>query len=64
MDVIWQNLEQRQWEYADEINHQKANLQNMCVQVQRDADQVVAKESALEVRQVAFEERNERIQMF
>ena len=59
-----QNLERRWREYADEINCQSVDVQNMHAEVQRDADRVAARESALEVRREASEERKERMRRF
>ena len=64
LDEMHQNLEQRRREDADEINRERSNLQNMRVEVQRDADPLAANDSNLEVRQAAFEERKERLQRF
>lgn len=54
-----QDLEQRRQEDANEISCQRANLHNLRIKVQRDADPVAAEESALEVRQAASEKRKE-----
>ena len=59
-----QNLEQCRREDADEINRERSDLQNMRVEVQRDADPVAANDSNLEVRQAVFEESKERLQRF
>lgn len=64
MDEMHQNLEQRRREDYDEINGQRADLQNMRFEVQRDAGRVAANKSDLEVRQAAFEKRKERLQWF
>ena len=64
LDEMRQNLEQCQREEIDKINCQRADLQNICVKVQSDAYQMAAKESALEVRWAAFQERKERLHRF
>lgn len=38
LDEMHQNLAQSGWEDADKINRQRADLQNMRVEVPRDAD--------------------------
>lgn len=64
LDEMLQKLEQRRQEDANKISCQRVNLQNLRIKVQRDADQVAAEESALEVRKAACEERKERLQRF